>query len=132
VFCSGVKPANVAAATDSNRWFCNSFYRPFETGSLMKALPQLHESYLCQLARTPLELARAGSEVVLAAPPKVFACVEIQFLAVLDDNGGFIVNAVYFANLLKVLVLRDCIGQDRIANLLCSAFFIVPNYAFDL
>ncbi len=31
--------------------------------------------------------------------------VESQFLVVLDDKRGFIVNAVFFANLVKVLVL---------------------------
>jgi hypothetical protein len=31
--------------------------------------------------------------------------VEIQFLAVLDDERGFIVDSVFFANLLKVFVL---------------------------
>ena len=30
--------------------------------------------------------------------------VESQFLVVLDDKRGFIVNAVFFANLVKVLV----------------------------
>ena len=30
---------------------------------------------------------------------------ESQFLAVLDDERGFIVNSVFFANLLKVFVL---------------------------
>ena len=35
--------------------------------------------------------------------------VESQFLVVLDDKRGFIVNAVFFANLVKVLVPLQCI-----------------------
>ena len=37
--------------------------------------------------------------------PAPSLAVEIQFLAMLDDERGFIVNSVFFANLLKVFVL---------------------------
>jgi hypothetical protein len=54
----------------------------------------------------PSDVQKAVSSRVSRAEGRteVFAFHSKTFLAVLDDNCGFIINAFFFANLLEVLV----------------------------
>jgi hypothetical protein len=55
----------------------------------------------------------------------------MSVLTVLDDERGFVINAIFLANLAEVIVFFLCVVQDCVANLLCPAFFMIANYFFE-